>query len=255
VEQLASIDWAALLPFIAVGFAAQLIDGAMGMAFGLINSTLLVSMLGVSPAVASASVHAVETFTTAASGISHVAHRNVDWRLLPRIAVPGVIGGILGAYALTSVGRVGREAAGDGLSGRGRPVSAATRVAGRGGAQVAPDHRAAGTGWRFPGCRWRRWLGADRHLQPAHPGRGAAQDHRHGEHRRVLHHVHDLRDLSGDFGLGRVYRGDVGPADRRIARRAARRRAGQARAGAPADGGRRRAADATSVYTIWQSLA
>ena len=103
VGQLAGIDWAALLPFIAVGFAAQLIDGAMGMAFGLINSTLLVSMLGVSPAVASASVHAIEAFTTAASGISHAAHRNVDWRLLPRIAVPGVIGGVLGAYVLSSV--------------------------------------------------------------------------------------------------------------------------------------------------------
>ena len=103
MEYLASIDWADLLPFIAVGFAAQLVDGALGMAFGLINSTLLVSMLGVSPAVASASVHAVETFTTAASGVSHVAHRNVDWKLFPRIAIPGVIGGVLGAYVLSSV--------------------------------------------------------------------------------------------------------------------------------------------------------
>ena len=98
-----TIDWIDLLPFIAVGFAAQLVDGALGMAFGIINSTLLVSVLGVTPAVASASVHAVETFTTAASGISHVAHRNVDWRLLPRIAIPGVIGGALGAYVLSSV--------------------------------------------------------------------------------------------------------------------------------------------------------
>ena len=103
MEYLASIDWADLLPFIAVGFAAQLVDGALGMAFGLINSTLLVSMLGVSPAVASASVHAVETFTTAASGVSHVAHRNVDWKLFPRIVIPGVIGGVLGAYVLSSV--------------------------------------------------------------------------------------------------------------------------------------------------------
>lgn len=97
------IDWAGLLPFIGIGFAAQVIDGALGMAFGLINSVMLVSVMGVSPAVASASVHAVETFTTAASGASHIAHRNVDWRLLPRIAVPGVIGGILGAYVLASV--------------------------------------------------------------------------------------------------------------------------------------------------------
>jgi uncharacterized protein len=98
-----SIDWQALLPFIAIGFAAQLVDGALGMAFGVICSTLLVSVLGVPPARASASVHLVETFTTGASGISHVLHKNVDWRLFTRIAVPGVIGGVLGAYVLSNI--------------------------------------------------------------------------------------------------------------------------------------------------------
>lgn len=98
-----AIDWSAILPFIAIGFAAQVVDGALGMAFGVINSTLLVGMLGVPPAVASASVHVVETFTTAASGASHAAHRNVDWRLFRRLVVPGVIGGALGAYALASI--------------------------------------------------------------------------------------------------------------------------------------------------------
>lgn len=96
-------DLTALLPYIGVGFAAQLVDGALGMAFGVINSTVLVSALGVSPAAASASVHAVESFTTAASGISHILHRNVDWRLFVRLAIPGVIGGILGAYVLAHV--------------------------------------------------------------------------------------------------------------------------------------------------------
>jgi uncharacterized membrane protein YfcA len=91
-----------LLPFIAIGFAAQLIDGALGMAFGQISSTLLISM-GVPPAAASAGVHTAETFTTAVSGISHVVHRNVDWRLFFRLAVPGMIGGVLGAYVLTSI--------------------------------------------------------------------------------------------------------------------------------------------------------
>ena len=91
-----------LLPFIAVGFAAQLVDGALGMAFGVISSTLLIS-LGVPPAAASASVHAVEVFTTGASGISHTLHKNVNWKLFRRIAIPGVIGGILGAYVLTQV--------------------------------------------------------------------------------------------------------------------------------------------------------
>ncbi|WP_448661686.1 sulfite exporter TauE/SafE family protein [Sphingomonas sp. CJ20] len=97
------IDVAALLPFIAVGFAAQMVDGALGMAFGIVNSTLLVSFLGVPPANASAMVHAVETFTTAASGVSHTLHRNVDWRLFRRLVIPGVIGGVLGAYVLSSV--------------------------------------------------------------------------------------------------------------------------------------------------------
>ncbi|HEX2762594.1 MAG TPA: sulfite exporter TauE/SafE family protein [Allosphingosinicella sp.] len=91
-----------ILPFIAIGFAAQLVDGALGMAFGQISSTLLVSM-GVPPAAASAGVHTAETFTTAVSGISHVAHRNVDWGLFFRIAIPGVIGGVLGAYVLTRI--------------------------------------------------------------------------------------------------------------------------------------------------------
>jgi uncharacterized membrane protein YfcA len=95
-------DPAALLPFALIGFAAQLIDGALGMAYGQISSTLLISM-GVPPATASAGVHVAETVTTAVSGVSHVAHRNVDWRMFFRIAIPGVIGGVVGAYALTQI--------------------------------------------------------------------------------------------------------------------------------------------------------
>ena len=91
-----------ILPFILVGFAAQLVDGALGMAFGVISTTLLIS-LGVPPASASASVHAVEVFTTGASGISHWLHKNISWRLFRRIVIPGVIGGILGAYVLTQI--------------------------------------------------------------------------------------------------------------------------------------------------------
>jgi uncharacterized membrane protein YfcA len=89
-------------PFIAIGFAAQLIDGALGMAFGVISQTLLVS-IGVPPAAASASVHLVEVFTTGASGASHIAHRNVDWGLFRRLVPFGVAGGVLGAYLLSSI--------------------------------------------------------------------------------------------------------------------------------------------------------
>lgn len=92
----------ALLPFIAVGFAAQLIDGALGMAYGVISSTLLLT-LGLPPKAASAGTHAAETFTTAISGLSHIYHRNVDWRLFVRLAIPGIIGGVAGAYLLSNV--------------------------------------------------------------------------------------------------------------------------------------------------------
>lgn len=91
-----------LLPFILIGFAAQLVDGALGMAFGVISTTFLLS-LGVPPAAASATTHTAESFTTAVSGISHTLHRNVDWWLFVRIVVPGMIGGVAGAYLLAIV--------------------------------------------------------------------------------------------------------------------------------------------------------
>jgi uncharacterized protein len=99
---LISQHWTAVLPFIAVGFAAQLVDGALGMAFGVISNVLLLS-LGVPPAAASAGVHTVESFTTAVSGISHAIHKNVDWKLFGRLLIPGVIGGVLGAYVLSNI--------------------------------------------------------------------------------------------------------------------------------------------------------
>lgn len=86
--------------FLVVGFFAQLIDGAVGMAYGVISSSVLL-FLGVPPAQASATIHAAECFTTGASGASHLAHRNVDWKLFWRLAPAGVIGGVIGAYLLT----------------------------------------------------------------------------------------------------------------------------------------------------------
>ena len=96
-------DLAALLPYIAVGFAAQLVDGALGMAFGVISNTLMVGVLGVPPALASQRVHVVECFTTATSAISHLLHGNIDKSLFFRLLVPGIVGGLAGAYLLTSV--------------------------------------------------------------------------------------------------------------------------------------------------------
>ena len=100
---LGSFDLASLWPFIAVGFAAQLVDGALGMAFGVISNALMVGVLGVPPALASQRVHIVECFTTATSGISHLLHGNIDKRLFFRLLIPGVIGGLLGAYVLSSL--------------------------------------------------------------------------------------------------------------------------------------------------------
>jgi uncharacterized protein len=88
--------------FTVVGFFAQLVDGALGMAYGILSSTVLLSF-GVPPAQASAAVHAAEVFTTGTSGISHLYHRNIDWKLFVRLVPAGVIGGILGAYVLTSI--------------------------------------------------------------------------------------------------------------------------------------------------------
>jgi uncharacterized membrane protein YfcA len=87
--------------FMTVGLLAQLVDGALGMAYGVISSTVLLSF-GVTPAHASAAVHAAELFTTAASGSGHLYHRNIDWRLFLRLAPFGMLGGGLGAYVLTS---------------------------------------------------------------------------------------------------------------------------------------------------------
>ena len=90
------------LLFMAVGFLAQLVDGSLGMAYGVISSTVLLSF-GVPPATASASVHAAEVFTTAASAGSHAVNRNVDWKLFAPLALGGVVGGVAGAFVLTSI--------------------------------------------------------------------------------------------------------------------------------------------------------
>ncbi len=91
-----------LLYYIAIGIAAQLVDGALGMAYGVTASSLLLG-LGLPPAVTSATVHAAECFTTGASAASHHAFGNIDKRLFRRLLLPGVIGAGVGAYLLASL--------------------------------------------------------------------------------------------------------------------------------------------------------
>ena len=90
------------LLFVLVGFIAQMIDGALGMAYGISSNTFLLS-LGIPPAAASASVHMAEVVTTGVSGISHWRFGNIDWKLVRRLVIPGVLGGVVGAYLLTSL--------------------------------------------------------------------------------------------------------------------------------------------------------
>lgn len=87
---------------IAVGFLAQAIDGALGMAYGITSTTFLLSA-GASPAMASASVHIAEVFTTGVSGVSHARLGNVNKKLFLRLLVPGIIGAVLGAVLITQI--------------------------------------------------------------------------------------------------------------------------------------------------------
>ena len=86
----------------AVGLGAQIVDGALGMAYGVTSTTFLLST-GVPPAAASASVHIAEIFTTGFSGLAHFKLGNVNKALFKRLVIPGVIGGLIGAYILTSI--------------------------------------------------------------------------------------------------------------------------------------------------------
>jgi len=87
---------------LAIGFLAQIVDGALGMAFGIVSNAAMLAV-GIPPAQASALVHTAEIFTTGASAASHIYHHNVDWRLVRRLGIAGVLGAILGAWILSNL--------------------------------------------------------------------------------------------------------------------------------------------------------
>lgn len=93
-----SAFWSAL----AVGLLAQMVDGALGMGYGVTAASFLLS-LGASPAVASASVHIAKFFTSGVSGIAHARVGNVDRRLFLRLLVPGALGAVLGVLVVTQL--------------------------------------------------------------------------------------------------------------------------------------------------------
>lgn len=90
------------LLLVFAGFIAQMIDGALGMAYGVSCTSFLLNF-GVPPVLASASVHTAEVFTTGVSGLSHLFLKNVNLKLFLRLAIPGVIGSVTGAYILSNV--------------------------------------------------------------------------------------------------------------------------------------------------------
>jgi len=85
-----------------VGLAAQLVDGSLGMAYGVTSTTLLLA-IGTNPAAASATVHLAEIGTTLASGVSHWKFGNVDWKVVLRVGVPGAVGAFAGATVLSNL--------------------------------------------------------------------------------------------------------------------------------------------------------
>lgn len=86
--------------YAGIGFFAQIVDGALGMAYGLVSTSFLLAF-GMPPAAASAAVHTAELFTTGASGAAHIWRRNVQWNLVWRLAPAGMAGGIAGALVVS----------------------------------------------------------------------------------------------------------------------------------------------------------
>ncbi len=96
------MDYEMFFWFLLVGFVAQTIDGALGMAYGVSSNSILLG-IGIPPAVASAWVHFAQVFTSLASGFSHWRIGNVKWDLAKKLMIPGVLGAVVGAYFLSNV--------------------------------------------------------------------------------------------------------------------------------------------------------
>lgn len=92
-----------LLLIAVAGLAAQLVDGGLGMGFGVTSTTILIALAGLTPAAASAVVHTAELGTTLVSGISHTRFGNVDWKTVAAIGIPGAIGSFAGATVLSKL--------------------------------------------------------------------------------------------------------------------------------------------------------
>ena len=193
--------WEDFLLYVAVGLVAQMVDGAIGMAYGVTASSVLMSM-GIPPSTTSACVHAAETFTTGASGAAHWRLGNVDKKLVLRLAIPGMIGGAIGAYVLSNIDGNAIKPFIAALSADHGPLHRLS-----GAAQNRRRTRAAQARGASRPCRRlrqldrRRRLGAHRHHDADRTGHRAALRHRLGESGRVLRHAHHLADFLFTIGL------------------------------------------------------
>ncbi|MDR7154753.1 putative membrane protein YfcA [Sphingobium xenophagum] len=97
-----ALSWSDLAPFILVGFLAQLVDGTIGMAFGVLSTNLLLAF-GLPPAAAATASRTAESFASGVSGLSQAINGNIDWSLFSRMVIPGCLGGFVGVWLLTSI--------------------------------------------------------------------------------------------------------------------------------------------------------
>lgn len=94
--------WGTFFLFLLIGFIAQIVDGSMGMAYGVTTNSILLS-IGISPSVASASVHISKIFTTLVSGLSHLKFKNSQKKIIRNLIIPGMFGGVVGAVLLVKI--------------------------------------------------------------------------------------------------------------------------------------------------------
>ena len=102
IQKTQTFNYSEFLNGFIIGVIAQAIDGAIGMAYGVTATTFLLSQ-GISPAIASSSIHIAEIFTTGASGLSHWRLNNIDKKLFLNLVFPGIIGGLIGVLILTNI--------------------------------------------------------------------------------------------------------------------------------------------------------
>ena len=104
INQFLNADNHIFYKMLAVGFVAELVVGSTGMGYGIICTTILL-MLNIAPPIISASIHSAETFTSAAGSISHFRLKNVNMKLVKALAIPAIIGAVIGALSLTYFGQ------------------------------------------------------------------------------------------------------------------------------------------------------